>query len=184
MPLKFESGPSLEGYEDRISEGLHLIDEPLLKSTSVRIIGPVPVYSATVLLKNPILRWKELVSVGWRALVLEDAKPISLILIHPTVSNGSMSIAIRGAESAVAFYRALVAAEELGAKLNGNYYVNFITFPNIYVTAVWLKGKSSFFIPTRDGSRSRPEPKILNRQTFLKLVRTQNQRIRGQLKTR
>jgi hypothetical protein len=175
MTLRFTEAPTIAALAQRIAEGLQQIGEPVREDGKLRVFGPIPTYAAAGHNDNFNTGNSEIQFSGWRGLALIGEQPVATFQMAGFKEPGS-SISVRGKDSALALYRAFEAAEQFDGARPETYEVRFITVPSLFITAVWLAGPRSVFIPTRGGPGKRPAPKALSQPLFAKLVsRTRKQ---------
>ncbi len=139
----------------------------LLDGAEPELLGPFAAYSADA---RVFLETGNAERVGWRGLLLQDEGPIAVVDVHQG-KDGQPSYGFRGQEPAAALATALRQAQHYEDG-DAHYRVRWITLPEIYVTALWLVGDTTFFIPTRLGSAERPDIKALSAEDFLARIAT------------
>jgi hypothetical protein len=156
----------------RVAEALKHLEEPPIDISEVHLLGPFPVFviNATDFVKGKTQ--SAMKRSGWRGVILAKDEPIALVDFSPSVNEGEFSISVRGREAAMALMLVLRAAEEK-IDSRGTFNVRFVTVPSLFITGLWLAGKSFVFIPTRIGSRTRPSPKLYDRLSFIHLIKNQ-----------
>jgi len=83
---------------------------------------------------------------------------MACVEIFPPPDGGDAKpiFAIRGHASADELINVMLAADQLVRWLDRPYEVRFMTFPALFVTAVWLVGDDDWFIPVRVGMAVSP----------------------------
>ncbi|MBA5686694.1 hypothetical protein [Rugamonas apoptosis] len=160
----------LDGLEYRIRQALVHLGSPIGPQTELELLGPIPIYTldpfrvargATKAPESPS---------GWRILVQHGGMPEALADIPLSRDGKQLSESVRGQEPA----RALAAALEQASAYGGGrrkYSLSIVSIPRLFITAVFLAGAPSVFIPTRSGTAERTAPKALGRREFMKLVK-------------
>jgi hypothetical protein len=116
---------------------------------------------------------------AWRGLVLsEQEKPLACVEIFPPPDGGSANpvFAVRGHASADELMHVMLAADQFVRWLDRPYEVRFMTFPALFVTAVWLAGDDNWFIPVRAGVAVSPHVVPLTSRVFSVMVADQIKR--------
>jgi len=168
---------SISGLSNRIRRALqHLEDGAELGKLT--FIGPIPVFGANAALFGRGATLSSIKTTGWRGVVMGDGDPLAVVEL-PLAHARDIEGAIRGKEPASALWQALELVNRRFAHSKDTYELRFMALPEIFITALWLKGRRSQFIPTRAGHGLRPKPRVLGRNSFIKLVRT----MRGRIKT-
>lgn len=163
---------SLEVVASRVADGLRHLDEQFNVNAPTRMVGPFRVFAANEVLFCRGRTIKAARPTGWRGLVLTQEKPIACIDLFRTGKQRTLTVSVRGKEPADALFTVLQFAENWD-KRPEKYQIRFITMPRLFVTALWLYGATSLYIPTRTGPGKRPAPKVYDRNAFLRLVNAQ-----------
>ena len=176
MSLTFAHPPAIRDVEKRIAQGLRHIGQRFSSNERSTLVGPVPIYS---LAQKPLKsrgqsRWAA--SGQWRGLVMAGEFPIATIQAGEPFDGRSTSV--RGEESARAFHASLLKAVEIGSATDKNFQVRFVVIPGAFLTAVWLYGRRSIFIPTRIGPGARPKLKEYSTENFARLINRLRQKVK------
>lgn len=146
--------------------------EPVAADLRLAVLSPIPV-SAGHSFRRGVSVAKLVRRTGWRAVVTDGGKPVALLDL-----NDSRPLSIRGAEAAHAMVRVLEEGERAAGAAEARYKLRFVAFHSLFVTALWLSGRKSLFIPTRIGVKGRPRPRAYSEIEFLELLKRREQKKR------
>jgi hypothetical protein len=149
------------------------------RDARLTLVGPFRCFTGEIATFAAGATRRGLEPAGWRALVLAGGEPCALADIQTGPDDGAEPrVAVRGPEPARAFQAALEAAQQVAGEVSQSYEARFVTFPSLFLTAVWLAGPRSLFIPTRIRAGERPEARAYPRDEFVSLVRSRAARMR------
>jgi hypothetical protein len=125
------------------------------KPPRIRLVDPIPVYIADDRDFADRQCQSDLIGqTGWRGLILaHDNTAMACVEIFPPRgdSEAKPRFAIRGSQFANAFMKVLLAADQFMTQSDQGYEARVITFPSLFVTAIWLVGEDDWFFPTHIG---------------------------------
>jgi hypothetical protein len=169
---------SLTTLGEFIRSGLTQLAEPVVDSQPLAVLSPVPVYACRKRVsKKPIDM--QVRQTGWRTVVMNRTKPIAVLDLPKNERRPPVSI--RGRNSAEAFFGVLKKADRIAKSDSTPHQVRFVVFHPLFVTALWLSGRKSLFIPTRIDSGKRPKPKEYSESQFLKLLQSRDREMHRHL---
>lgn len=160
----------LPGLEEALSAALPVLDSQFaegLLAGATNLIGPFTSYSAD---PRDFVQQREASPDGWRGLVVNGDAPLALV----DVFKGELetpSYGFRGSDAAGAMAAALRIAQRFEDD-DRHYTVRWLSLPEIYVTALWLIGPTTLYIPTRLGSSERPTIEPIAEDAFIATVKT------------
>jgi hypothetical protein len=154
-----------------IRTSLERLGEVPQKGIPMQLVGPIPVYAANAV-RLVSGQGQPFRQTGWKGLVLSGETPIACVDIHDARGHTERKrlVSVRGADAAKALYAALAIAETRADRERQKYEARFVGIPRLFVTAVWMFAKTSFFVPTRTGSGPRKKPRVLTGSAFVRLV--------------
>lgn len=130
------------------------------------IVGPFAAYSAD---PRAFLEQGEAEHSGWRGLIVQGEASIATVdVLHR--EEGGPVYGFRGKDSAEALAEALNVARQFEGD-ERHFAMRWLSLPEIYVTALWLRGPATLFIPTRFGSAERPPIELVDGETFMARLR-------------
>jgi hypothetical protein len=159
--LGFELPEALASLDD--TRGLVEGDDEV----ELSVVGPFPTYAAD---PREFVAQGQIVAerTGWRALLQHGEIPRAVIDITFSTA-GEPRFGYRGQDPAKAFADALDVAVGF-AEDEQRYDVRWLSLPGIYVTALWLRGETSIFVPTRSGGIERTHPEALSNDQLREIV--------------
>jgi len=159
---------TLENLGHPIRSALRQLAEPIADSQALAALSPIPVYASPKrITPKPIV--KQVRQTGWRAVVMAGSKPVALLDLAKADRQPRL-VSIRGRDAAKAFLGVLKKADRIAKTHRKSYQIRFVMFHPLFVTALWLSGRKSLFIPTRIDSKGRPRPKEYSEMQFLNLL--------------
>ena len=163
MPFTVQAYPGpLSGLEDSLVAALDGFEDTLgfvaeIGDREMTTIGPFPVYALDPnrLTADASEEWPATAVVsGWRTLVEYADEPLALVEV---AHDGDREIySVRGREAATSFADLLRHALPLIDE-GAEFEVRWFTIPDVYVSALWLFGEQSVFLPSRLGDAMRAE---------------------------
>jgi hypothetical protein len=115
-------------------------------------------------------RTRKTTRLGWRSLILDSTdKPIACLDVteRPGAPPG---YGVDGPVSAGALNDALAAAENFAMTTPHRYEVRLLRLDRMLLAGLWLQGRHTRIILTRDGVAAPPQPVLHARSEFIHLV--------------
>lgn len=160
-----------------VAAALEGLGEPLKNNSELTLHGPFPLYVGNPARFSQGETRKGVTMTGWRALVTSNGEPIASVNIAEKKNGaGRLLFDVRGAQAAVALCNALKAAQDWLDESGSRVEVRFLTFPSLFITAVWLHGNKTCFVPTRLNESGRPEPRAMTRVELMRIVAQERRR--------
>jgi hypothetical protein len=161
-----------------ITRALAALGEPVGASTRITLHGPFPLYIADPKQYARGATRRATTQSGWRALVSDGKHPLASINLS-CPEREKPSIHVRGKAAARPLYKALEKGLDWLKENDVPAELRFISFPSLFITAVWLHGRTPRFIPTRVEIKRQRDPALLTRAELIHIVsRTQRERTR------
>jgi hypothetical protein len=160
-----------------VAAALNELGEPLKDGGDLVLHGPFPAYVGNAVCFSRGHTRKGVTMTGWRALATLNGEPVASVNIaERTNQAGDPIFDVRGAQAAIALSNALKTAQawldETGAKVEAR----FLAFPSLFITAVWLHGNRTCFVPTRLNERGRPKARVMTRVDLMRIVAQERRR--------
>lgn len=153
----------------QIARALVAIREPIGASDKLTMHGPFPSYVADPKDYARGATQRSTRQTGWRALVSSGDRVVASVSL-PHSDSENASIHVRGREPAKALHRALETGLEWLEESNASAELRFISFPSLFITAVWLHCHTPRFIPTRISTQRQTNPPVLTRTELIRCV--------------
>ncbi|WP_309644788.1 hypothetical protein [Phenylobacterium sp.] len=171
-PAPFALEPLIEGARYALAQ----IAPQTIGDGALDVVGPFRCYVAEPAAFARGATKEAVTAEGWRALLLQGERPVALIDVTLSGQPGAEpAVAVRGPDAATAFYKVLEAAQDIASE--GDFEVRFLTMPSLFLTALWLAGPASYFLPTRAGADGRPPPRRMTRGQFIALTQARLNRM-------
>jgi hypothetical protein len=149
----------------------HVLNRSAPAPKPLRMVGPIPVFTA---LHAHVARGttRAIAHLGWRGLILDSAEaPVACVDIMDRAGQ-TPAYGIDGPTAARALHDALMAAEGFAATTPHRYRLRLLRLDSLLLSALWLQGRHSRFILTRDGPATPPRPTLLPRSRFVRWVKS------------
>ncbi|MBN3787987.1 hypothetical protein [Burkholderia sp. Ac-20353] len=160
-----------------VAAALEALGEQLKDSSELMLHGPFPLYVGNPARFSHGETRKGVRMTGWRALVTSNGKPVASVNIAEKENgSGRLLFDVRGAQAAVALCNALKVAQDWLDESGSRVEVRFLTFPSLFITAVWLHGNKTCFVPTRLNANGRPEALVMTRIELMQIVALEKRR--------
>jgi len=173
MPLTTEPVPfALDGLTETIRRASSQLPELRGIAGDLRLVGPFRCFVGDPAVFAAGATRRGLQEAGWRGLLTGGDNPLALVEIHPPSRRGDdrPAYGLRGREPAQAFAAVLEAAQAYDERTPGPSEVRFLSFPSLFLTALWVTGRRAAYIPTRLDAGPRPDPQVYTRKAFVGLV--------------
>jgi hypothetical protein len=172
MSLMFDPPPfPLVQMVEQARHALERLGEGVTDDALLSFLGPVRCFEANAAQFARGATRGAIKGAGWRGLLMFADEPVGVLDIYPPDPGEAPKYVVRGREVAQTLALALDAAREIADREKGMFEVRVLSVPSSFLTAIWLKGRRSWFIPTRAGLGARPRAEPLGRRDFLKLFR-------------
>lgn len=159
----------LSALASEIRVSLEMLGERVGSDARLFVSSPIAIYVGGMpKARTPISQVVK--RSAWRRIVSADAEPVALIDQPIAADDRRGTLSVRPREAALALLRALERVDSLPTPTSSHYRLRFVSFPHLYVTAVWISAAHSLFIPTRRGHPDRPAPEVLSESSFRSLL--------------
>lgn len=168
----------ISSVQREVLSALEAMELSTLHCDKLTMVSPIPVFAGE---EEDFLErhcGACLEQTGWRCLMLgSTGLPAACVDVkladHPQCDQPHFMV--RGQGPAVALQIVLATAQAEADRRQQDFEVRFISFPSVYVTALWLAGDENLFFPTRSGGGVRPDPAIYDSESLATLIKTQLQ---------
>jgi hypothetical protein len=179
VTLQVDAYPgNFAGLGGFVARALRELAQPPAAGAHLSVLSPIPV-SAGHGFRTGASVAKLVRRTGWRAVVMNGEKPVALVDL-----KDNRPLSVRGADASRAMVRVLQEADHASRAAGGRYKLRFVVFHSLFVTALWLSGRKSLFIPTRVGGKGRPRPHVYAELDFLRLLKRREQKMHRHVKGR